>query len=101
MVRGIELQSQLDIICEKIGIWPHALLSGHAHNYQRFPRTSQNGTQIPHTICSNGGHDVKRLSKTTGGLRTPQIIQKAHVEIDQLALENLRRSGLRLFAGRR
>jgi hypothetical protein len=42
---------QIDAACKKAGIWPHAVLSGHAHNYQRFTRIrnagTKNETQIP------------------------------------------------------
>ena len=32
-----EMLGQIGAICEKTGVWPHAVLSGHAHNYQRLP----------------------------------------------------------------
>jgi len=28
----------VDAICAEAGVWPHAVLSAHAHNYQRFTR---------------------------------------------------------------
>ena len=61
---------EIDAICQKIGVWPHAILSGHAHSYQRFTRTL--GTrQIPFIVCGNGGHGLSPI--TTGPpLRTPQ-----------------------------
>jgi len=85
---SIQMLEQLDEICDKVGIWPHAFLSGHAHNYQRFTRTQRNGTQIPYVICGNGGHNVQPLSKKGVVLRTPQVIQKAHDNNDQVVLEN-------------
>ena len=33
-----QMVSQIDAICNQTGVWPHAVLSGHAHNYQRFTR---------------------------------------------------------------
>jgi hypothetical protein len=60
---------EIDAICQKAGVWPHAVLSGHAHNYQRFTR-GLNGRQIPFLVCGNGGHGLGQISKTT--LRTPQ-----------------------------
>jgi hypothetical protein len=87
---SIEMLSQIDAICDKAGVWPHAFLSGHAHNYQRFTRTrAGGGTQIPYVVCGNGGHNVRPL--TGGGnppLRAPQIIQTAKNNLDQLVLEN-------------
>jgi hypothetical protein len=84
---SVQMESQIDAICTKVGVWPHAFLSGHAHNYQRFTRTRKDGTQIPYVICGNGGHAVARLSKHSV-LRTPQIIQKAHGGADQIVFEN-------------
>ncbi len=43
---SIDMLAQIDAACEKAGIWPHAVLSGHAHNYQRFTRT-HGDMQIP------------------------------------------------------
>lgn len=87
---SVDMLSQIDNICERVGIWPHAFLSGHAHNYQRFTRTRSDGTQIPYIICGNGGHALARLTTNTHGktLRTPQIIQKAHGRSNQVVFEN-------------
>jgi hypothetical protein len=87
---SVEMLAQIDEICARVGVWPHAFLSGHAHNYQRFTRTRSDGTQIPYVICGNGGHALARLSKGEHGkiLRTPQIIQKAHGKTDQVVFEN-------------
>ena len=54
-----EMLAQIDAICEETGVWPHAVLSGHAHNYQRFTRVRQ-AMQIPYIIAGNGGHAVAR-----------------------------------------
>ena len=56
-----QMLSQIDSVCKETGVWPHAVLSGHAHNYQRFTRL-HGGTQIPYIICGNGGHAIARLS---------------------------------------
>ena len=54
--------SQIDKICRDVGVWPHAFLSGHAHNYQRFTRTrNEDKTQIPYVVCGNGGHNHQCL----------------------------------------
>ena len=81
--------SQIDKVCNHVGIWPHAFLSGHAHNYQRYTRTRAGGAQIPYVVCGNGGHNVVPLTKTgSPPLRTPQVIQKAQGTADQVVLEN-------------
>jgi hypothetical protein len=41
------------------GVWPHAVLSGHVHDYQRFTRTitDANGSRrIPYIIAGAGGY---------------------------------------------
>jgi hypothetical protein len=44
---SVLMTSQLDQICKRVGVWPTAVLAGHAHNYQRLTRTRPDGTQIP------------------------------------------------------
>lgn len=82
-----QMLSQVDSVCNKTGVWPHAVLSGHAHNYQRFTRMHGN-TQIPYLICGNGGHALAKLMRKKGtSLRTPQALQvKGHA--DKVMLEN-------------
>lgn len=55
---------QIDTICKQQGIYPHAFLSGHAHNYQRYTRTVHFGGKdldVPFLVCGDGGHNVNRL----------------------------------------
>ena len=87
---SIDLLTQIDRLCDEVGVWPHAFLSGHAHNYQRFTRTRRSdGTQIPYVVCGNGGHNVQKLSTPgTPVLRAPQIIQQASASTDQVVMEN-------------
>src|SRR3984957_3351395 len=64
---SIDMSNQIDAICQKTGVWPHAFLSGHAHNYQRFTRTrNADKTQLPYIICGNGGHNHQALAKSGG-----------------------------------
>jgi hypothetical protein len=58
----------IDNACQAAGVWPHAVFSGHAHNYQRFTRTV-NGLQIPYLVAGCGGHAP--LEKMSGTYRTP------------------------------
>jgi hypothetical protein len=44
----------IDSACTAAGVWPHAVFSGHAHNYQRFTRTV-NKMQIPFLVAGCGG----------------------------------------------
>jgi hypothetical protein len=85
---SIEMLKQIDAACDKHGVWPHAVLSAHAHNYQRFTRV-HGQTQIPYVICGSGGHGLQRLSrKNETGPRTPSVIQQATHGTDQVVLEN-------------
>ena len=60
---------EIDTICREAGVYPHAVLSGHAHNYQRYTRTvrfAQGGQQeddyqVPFIVCGSGGHNVNPL----------------------------------------
>jgi hypothetical protein len=61
----------LDSACQAAGVWPHAVLSGHSHNYQRFTRTVNN-FQIPYVVAGCGGHAP--LSKMRSAYRTPYQI---------------------------
>jgi hypothetical protein len=81
------MTSQIDAICESVGVWPTAVLAGHAHNYQRFTRTRPDGIQIPYVVCGNGGHGVQKLS-TGAPVRAPQIIQKASSGVDQISFDS-------------
>jgi hypothetical protein len=60
---------EIDTICASVGVWPHAVLSGHAHNYQRFTRTL-GSRQIPFYVAGNGGHGLAKLA-IDPTLRTP------------------------------
>lgn len=70
--------ADIDAACEKAGYWPHAHLSGHAHNYQRFTRTVKN-YDIPYVVCGNGGHAplAKIKASGSGALRTPLKVNDA------------------------
>lgn len=82
--------AQIDAVCESNGVWPHAFLSGHAHNYQRFTRTrNADGTQIPYLVCGNGGHGlIKLAAQGAPAIRAPQVLQAASATTDQVVLEN-------------
>jgi hypothetical protein len=81
-----DARKQIDAICKKTGVWPHAVLSGHAHNYQRFTRTHA-GMQIPYIIAGNGGHGIARLStKNAPAIRAPSVIDTSGG--DTVTLEN-------------
>jgi hypothetical protein len=69
----------IDNACQGAGVWPHAVFSGHSHNYQRYTRTVA-GIQIPFLVAGCGGHTP--LSAMRGTYRTPYKID------DTLTLES-------------
>ena len=72
---SVDLTAQVDKACEAADVWPHAVLSAHAHNYQRFTR-AHGDTQIPYIVAGNGGHGLAKLSGSkSGALRTPMQLQ--------------------------
>jgi Calcineurin-like phosphoesterase len=86
---SVDMQAQIDAVCTSVGVWPHAVLAGHVHNYQRFTRTRPGGEQIPYVVCGNGGHNLVSLTRAGAPpLRTPQILQSAGPGADQIVLEN-------------
>lgn len=51
------MRAQIDQICKRYDVWPHAVLSAHAHNYQRLTRTI-GSIKIPYVIAGCGGHGI-------------------------------------------
>jgi calcineurin-like phosphoesterase family protein len=49
--------SDIDAACSAAGLWPDAVLSGHAHLYQRFTRHTGE-RDIPYIVAGSGGHNV-------------------------------------------
>ncbi|WP_263374793.1 metallophosphoesterase family protein [Granulicella aggregans] len=72
--------ADIDSACMAAGVWPHAVLSGHAHNYQRFTRSFSDGTEAAYLVAGCGGHSP--LSPMSATLRTPFPIDST------LTLEN-------------
>jgi hypothetical protein len=84
-----KMRGEIDAVCNDVGVWPHAVLSGHAHNYQRFTRV-RGKTQIPYIIAGGGGHGLGRLSPRTmdQAMRTPMVIPDPATGGDTIVLEN-------------
>ncbi|MBI1220179.1 MAG: metallophosphoesterase [Rhodobacteraceae bacterium] len=69
---SIAMLAQIDEICARVGLYPHAVLSGHAHNYQRYTRVIDMGEgehQVPFIVCGDGGHHVNQLVWSHKGSR--------------------------------
>ena len=48
------VSADIDACCKNAGLWPDAVLSGHAHLYQRFTRRVD-GREIPYVVAGSGG----------------------------------------------
>ncbi len=59
------LADDIDTASKAAGFWPDAVLSGHAHLYQRFTRKTTDGRQIPYVVAGSGGFAA---TKPTAGL---------------------------------
>lgn len=73
---------EIDTICQAQGVYPHAFLSGHAHNYQRYTRTVQFGGRtmtVPFVVCGDGGHNVVPMVQSRGGVTPPDPAKGATV----------------------
>ena len=78
----------IDAACLAAGVWPHAILSGHAHNYQRFTRR-RDGRETPFIVSGNGGHAVNRLArKNAPTLRAPAVQPALSDGTDTVTFEN-------------
>lgn len=70
------MSAEIDSAAQAAGFWPHAVFSGHSHNYQRYTRTVNN-MSIPYLVAGNGGHSpLAKLRNGANGnpIRTPYPI---------------------------
>ena len=77
---------EIDTVCQQEGVYPHAFLAGHAHNYQRYTRTIKfagKEIDVPFIVCGDGGHNVNALVRAQRG--TPG--QEPHAGSDVTYLE--------------
>jgi len=63
------LADDIEKACQQAQLWPDAVLSGHAHLYQRFTRATQ-GRQIPYVVAGSGGFAA---TPPQGGLPTAPV----------------------------
>jgi hypothetical protein len=78
----------IDSVCQDTGVWPHAVISGHAHNYQRFTRHKDN-RETPFLVCGNGGHALVPLTKKGDpALRVPMAQPTLSDKSDSVTFES-------------
>lgn len=67
---SLAMLREIDSICKDVGVYPHAFLSGHAHNYQRYTRKVRwdgKSFDVPFLICGDSGHNVLTVTQSKGG----------------------------------
>ena len=60
-----QMLSSFDDAFKQAGIQPDAVLSGHAHNYQRHTRRAGNAA-VPFIVAGTGGHNDSAVDAATG-----------------------------------
>lgn len=61
-----QMLQDIDEACQAAGVVPDAVLSGHAHNYQRHTRRPNGGSEIPYIVAGCGGHNDSGVDQATG-----------------------------------
>jgi hypothetical protein len=75
-----EMLQTIDTACTAAGVWPHAILSGHAHNYQRYTRSIQvdgRRAEVPCVVAGTGGIGVQRVIPARGQRIDDAIYERA------------------------
>ena len=78
---SLNLLNDIDKVCAGVGVYPHAVISGHAHNYQRFTRRillANRQIEVPFIICGNGGHALNPI------VRAPQADPVAGADVSYI-----------------
>jgi hypothetical protein len=73
---------EIDTVCQAQGVYPHAFLSGHAHNYQRYTRKLTFGGKnysVPFIVAGDGGFNVTSLVSSRGKVATTPPADGAQV----------------------
>ncbi|SEK26373.1 metallophosphoesterase family protein [Parapedobacter koreensis] len=66
------------------GVKPDVVFSGHVHNYQRFTKAYEDGTQLPYVVAGAGGYADLHPVAPIGDSR----VEDVHPTIHQVRLEN-------------
>lgn len=90
--------SEIDAICQQTGVYPHAVISGHAHNYQRYTRSLKfagKNYSVPFIICGDSGHNVSPLTTSSFGKNVPEPAD--NIDVSYMDANNVVQStGLKL-----
>ncbi len=77
------LQADLDACCQAAALWPDAVISGHAHLYQKFSRTA-GGKEAAYIVSGSGGFAA---TVPLGGLPNAPITVGDHTLIAKPLIE--------------
>jgi len=77
------LTNDLESAFTAANLWPDAVLSGHAHIYQRFSRTLGD-RQIPYVVAGSGGHNALVPTGEQAG-EAPQTWNEYTLEVGPVA----------------
>ncbi len=88
-----EVLSALDSAFEASGRQPHAVLSGHVHNYQRFSRVTGRAGPVPYIVNGNGGYanterSLHKLAKEIKQSDIPLATTEEGVKLEYFDTEN-------------
>jgi hypothetical protein len=75
------IEKDIDSCCQAAGLWPDAVLSGHAHLYQRFTRVV-NGRHIPYVVAGSGGFSA--TPPQGAAPKAPYTIGDTTLEVDPI-----------------
>jgi hypothetical protein len=75
------IEKDIDSCCQAAGLWPDAVLSGHAHLYQRFTRVV-NGKHIPYIVSGSGGFAATAPQQAAP--KAPYTIGDTTLEVDPI-----------------
>lgn len=62
---SVEMGASIDDACTSANLIPHAVLSAHAHNYQRYTRRI-GGKQVLYIVAGTGGMPPQKVPPATG-----------------------------------
>ncbi len=67
-----DMLDNIDQACKQAGVWPDAVLSGHAHLFERFTRYVNN-MQVPFVVAGTAGYyNLSGFKKQPGGGPPPR-----------------------------
>jgi hypothetical protein len=92
---------QIDAVCKDVGVYPHAILSAHQHNYQRYTRSialAGKEREVPFVVCGSGGHHLNPIVQGRRGepVQKPRYGQKVDYMEVKPAVETPRPSPRKL-----